>query len=79
MDACARWAAKRKTALTRAKDISLDIRDIKLVVKDAKHASTAFTQAYRSESYKDVVLKTLAWEQVGGRWLIVRETAEPLK
>ncbi|PKO72595.1 MAG: hypothetical protein CVU20_00750 [Betaproteobacteria bacterium HGW-Betaproteobacteria-14] len=73
------WADKRKTALTRAKDISLDIRDIKLVVKDAKHASTAFTQAYRSESYKDVVLKTLAWEQVDGRWLIVREAADPLK
>ncbi|MCZ7655443.1 MAG: hypothetical protein M5R42_16110 [Rhodocyclaceae bacterium] len=68
-----------QTALARAKDISLDIRDIKLVVRDAKHASTAFTQAYRLRATRDVVLKTLAWEQVDGRWLIVRETAEPLK
>ena len=73
------WAEKRKAALSRAKDISLDIRDIKLVVKDAKHASTVFKQAYRSEQYKDVVHKTLDWELIDGRWLIARETAEPLK
>ena len=73
------WADKRKTILSRAKDISLDIRDIKLVVNGPRHASTTFKQAYRSDHYKDVVLKTLAWEQVDGRWLIVRETAEPLK
>ncbi len=75
----AAWAAKRKNALARAKDISLDVRDIKLTVKDARHASTVFKQAYRSEQFKDVVLKTLEWEQVDGRWLIVKETAEPLK
>ncbi len=75
----AAWAAQRKIALARARDISLDIRDIKLAVKDDKRASTTFKQAYRSEQYKDAVLKTLAWEQIDGRWLIVRETAEPLK
>lgn len=75
----AAWAAKRKNALARAKDISLDVRDIKLAVKDARHASTVFKQAYHSGQFKDVVLKTLEWEQVDGRWLIVRETAEPLK
>ncbi|MBK6630095.1 MAG: TolC family outer membrane protein [Betaproteobacteria bacterium] len=73
------WAEKRKAALSRAKDISLDIRDIKLVVKDAKHASTVFKQAYRSEQYKDVVQKTLDWELIDGRWLIARETTEPLR
>lgn len=75
----AAWAAKRKNALARAGDISLDVRDIKLAVKDAKHASTVFRQVYRSEQFKDVVLKTLEWEQIDGRWLITRETAEPLK
>ena len=75
----AAWVAKRRNALARAKDISLDVRDIKLAVKDARHASTVFKQAYRSGQFKDVVLKTLEWEQIDGRWLIVRETAEPLK
>lgn len=75
----AAWAAKRKGALSRAKDISLDVSDIRLVVRDAKHASTVFRQAYRSGQFKDVVLKTLEWEQADGRWLIVRETAEPPK
>jgi adhesin transport system outer membrane protein len=73
------WAAKRKRALERAKEISLDIRDIKLAVRDARHASTVFRQAYRSEQFKDVVLKTLEWERVDGRWLIVGETAEAVK
>lgn len=73
------WATKRKAALERAREISLDIRDIKLAVRDARHASTVFKQAYRSEQFKDIVLKTLEWEQIDGRWLIVRETAEPLK
>lgn len=73
------WAAKRKRVLERAKEISLDIRDIKLAVRDAEHASTVFRQAYRSEQFKDVVLKTLEWERVDGRWLIVRETAEAVK
>ncbi len=75
----AAWAVKRKNALARANDITLDVRDIKLAVKDARHASTVFKQAYHSGQFKDVVLKTLEWEQVDGRWLIVRETAEPLK
>lgn len=73
------WAAQRKRTLERARDISLDIRDIKLTMRDPTHASTVFKQAYRSERYKDIALKTLEWELVGGRWLIVRETAEPLK
>ena len=75
----AAWADKRRAALARAKEIALDIRDIKLAVQDAQHASTRFKQAYRSEQYKDVVLKTLEWEFIDGRWLIVRETAAPLR
>jgi len=75
----AAWADKRRAALARAKEIALDIRDIKLAVQDAEHASTRFKQAYRSEQYKDVVLKTLEWEFIDGRWLIVRETAAPLR
>lgn len=75
----AAWAARRKTAIERAREISLDVRDIKLVVRDARHASTAFKQAYRSEQFKDIVQKTLEWEQIDGRWQIVSETAEAVK
>ena len=75
----AAWEAGRKAALDRAKDISLDVRDIKLVVRDERHASTVFKQAYRSEQFKDVVLKTLEWERIDGRWLIVRESGAPQK
>lgn len=74
----AAWESRRKHALARSKDISIDLRDIKLTVKDAKHASTVFKQAYRSEQYEDNVLKTLEWERIEGRWLIVSEISEPL-
>ncbi len=73
------WAARRSAALSRVKDISLDLREIKFSFKDAKHARTAFRQAYRSEQYKDVVRKTLEWEQIDGRWRIVSEKTDPLK
>lgn len=73
------WLAKRRIALTRAGNISLEIRDLRLTVGNPRQATTVFAQLYRSEQYRDTVLKTLEWEQVGGRWLIVRESAEPLK
>ena len=73
------WAAKRRLALSRASNISLDVKNVRLAVKDAKHASTTFRQAFRSEKFKDVALRPLPWHQIGGRWLIVRETAEPVK
>lgn len=75
----AAWEARRKAALESAGEISLDIRDIKLVVRDDRHASTVFKQAYRSPQFKDVVLKTLEWERIDGRWRIVREGSTPLK
>jgi adhesin transport system outer membrane protein len=75
----AAWESRRKNVLARSKDISLDLRDIKLTVKDARHVSTVFKQAYRSEQYEDSVLKTLEWEQIEGRWLIVSETSVPLQ
>ena len=74
----AAWAERRSNALTRVKEISLDITDVKLLVRDDKHASTTFKQAYRSDQYRDAVLKTLEWELVGNSWQIVREVSEPL-
>ena len=72
------WAAKRKRTIDNAKDIKVDIADIKLTVRDAQHAVTSFKQTYRSAGFADVVRKTLEWERIDGRWLIVREVAEAL-
>ena len=73
------WAEKRKASILRPREISLDISDIKLSVRDERRASTTFRQAYRSENYSDVVQKTLDWQLKNGHWLIVGETSKPLK
>jgi adhesin transport system outer membrane protein len=70
------WMGKRKRVVASAQDIRLDIADIKLAMRDPQHAVTTFRQTYRSAGYQDVVFKTLEWQKVDGRWLIVREIAE---
>jgi adhesin transport system outer membrane protein len=74
----AAWAGSRKRAIAKAGDIRLDIADIKLTMKDGRHAVTTFRQTYRAANYQDVVLKTLEWQQIDGKWLITHEMAEPL-
>lgn len=69
------WAAKRKARINGEKKIILDITDIKVDMRDATHASTAFHQSYKGGSYSDEVDKTLLWEGVDGRWVIVSETS----
>jgi len=71
------WVAKRKNALSKAQNIVLEVSDIKLTTKDARHITTTFKQTYRSANYQDVVRKTLELELIEGRWLIVREVSEP--
>jgi adhesin transport system outer membrane protein len=68
------WKAARKARLTTAQRISLDLSDIAFVMQDAKHATSSFQQSYRSANYQDTLQKTLHWEEIGGKWLIVNET-----
>ena len=68
------WAAKRSARIGAAKDVSVELSKLKTDVRDATHAATSFHQSYRSEGYRDEVEKTLQWEKVGGKWLIVSET-----
>lgn len=70
------WIAQRKARIVGAKTIDFDIADVKIVIRDQKQATTTFRQSYRSSSYQDVVQKTLEWEEIGGRWVIVHEAAE---
>ncbi len=71
------WAAQRKTVIGAAKQIDLTITKVQIEMKEGKRAVTTFVQSYRSDVYRDVVQKTLEWENAGGRWLIVSETAQP--
>jgi adhesin transport system outer membrane protein len=68
------WAAKRSARIGAAKDVSVELTGLKTDVRDATHAATSFHQSYHSSSYNDEVDKTLQWENVGGKWVIVSET-----
>jgi adhesin transport system outer membrane protein len=73
------WRERRKTALSRAADITVEIADLTVTLDDATHATMVFRQTYRSANYRDIVTKTLQWTKLGDRWLIVRESsAAPL-
>ena len=69
------WKERRKTALARATDISLEIADLTVSLSDATNATMVFRQTYRSANYRDIVTKTLQWVKSGDRWLIVRESS----
>ncbi len=71
----ASWASKRQQVISAATDVSIDLKDIKTTSAAGDRAATTFTQIYRSAAFKDTVTKTLEWQKVNGKWLIVKETS----
>ena len=68
------WAKQRRDSLAKQDAIELKLENIKLRLLGKDMASAEFVQRYRSNSYQDVVTKTLQWRRVEGRWLITQET-----
>jgi adhesin transport system outer membrane protein len=71
------WAAKRRARISGVQQINVDITNVKIAIKDASYATTTFHQSYRGDAYHDDVEKTLEWENIGGRWVIVAESNSP--
>jgi len=71
------WEIARLRALKRAGAIKLFLSGEQFTVSDPAQVTVKFLQRYSSATYSDDVEKTLVWKNVGGRWLIVRETARP--
>lgn len=67
------WEENRRALIGRASQVWIDVSDVEVTMTEPTRATTVFKQTYRSSTYQDVVSKTLRWEQVDGRWLIVRE------
>ena len=68
------WQASRRNIISSAKNVSITLDDVAAQLQDENHASTDFRQIYRSASYSDTVMRTMRWERVGNRWLIVEES-----
>lgn len=67
------WEKRKRQVLNAAKRIDLEI-DSPVVERTGDAAATVtFNQFYRSDSYRDAVVKQLRMVERDGRWLIVEE------
>lgn len=69
----AKWEKQRQDRISRPKVIEVVLSDASASVQDDDHAMVTFTQSYRSDSYHDVVKKTLSLIRQDGHWLIAAE------
>lgn len=67
------WEKDRRRIIGSAKEVMLNLSDIRVSLSAPDVAKTTFTQAYQSPVFRDVVVKALEWRKVDGKWLIQRE------
>jgi len=67
------WEKRKRQALSAAKRIEIEIDSPAVERTDDAAATVTFNQFYRSDSYRDAVLKQLRMVERDGRWLIVEE------
>ncbi len=71
----ASWEAQRRERIGKAKNIKVELSEVKMTVQGESRASVFFKQSYSAENHKDVVRKIMELEKVGDKWLIVNELA----
>jgi ketosteroid isomerase-like protein len=69
------WEAARNERISSKEKIVIDIQNLRLQINN-NTATAKFTQAYRDERLRMTDSKTLVWQKLNGRWLILRETTE---
>ena len=69
------WEASRKERISSKEKIDIDIQNLRLQINN-NSATAKFTQVYRDERLRMTDRKTLVWQKLNGRWLILRETTE---
>lgn len=67
------WEKRRKLLLGMSKNIDLRVDSPSVERNDDGSATVTFNQFYRSDSYRDAVVKQLRLVPREGRWLIVQE------
>ncbi len=72
-DSRADWEKRRRLLLGLARNIELKIESPSVDRHDDGSATVTFNQFYRSDSYRDAVVKQLRMVERDGRWRIVEE------
>jgi outer membrane protein assembly factor BamE len=67
------WEARRRLLLGMASKIDLRVDSASVERNNDGSATVTFNQLYRSDSYRDAVVKQLRLVARDGRWLIVEE------
>ncbi len=70
------WEAQRRTRLSRPQFIELRLEVVRVELTGPETARATFRQTYRSDTYADVVTKTLEVRREVDGWKIVGERAE---
>ncbi len=66
------WLVFRKNALKRNNNISIRLKNIKIIVeKDTAYIN--FTQIYKSDSYSDIGIKEIVFSKNEKEWKIISE------
>jgi adhesin transport system outer membrane protein len=73
------WEKRRRAIIGKSNGVTIDLGQPEVAMAGNDRATTTFTQTYRSASYQDRVRKTLEWQRVDGRWVIVSESSGPLR
>ncbi len=68
-----RWKQQRQQRLTKPRSIKVGVSGISIKISSEKLAQVSFTQAYKADSYRDKVIKTLTFALQQGQWKIVDE------
>ena len=72
------WERRRRLLLGVARNIDLKIESPSVERADDGTATVTFHQIYRSDNYRDAVVKTLRMVERDGRWLIVDEQVQSI-
>ena len=70
-----KWQQTRRTRVSRPRKIEIRLSALKVQIADAENATAVFRQDYRSDSYRDSVIKELTFIKQNGVWRIGQERA----
>lgn len=68
-----KWEQTRRTRVSRPRKIEIRLSALKVQIADAENATAIFRQDYRSDSYRDSVIKELTFIKENGVWRIGQE------
>ena len=77
------WEDQRRARISSPSFIQVRLKGVNVLVQPGRDAAppaarATFLQSYRSDSFKDTVLKTLELVRESGRWHIVGESSETI-